>query len=129
MGMVSIHFLNIAIFALAGILISSPKVVCGQGCEGDIQRLATQCARFVLKPGPKVAPSPACCAVVKAANVPCVCKSVTKAVEQAVSMEKVVYVAQTCGKPLSHGTKCGSFTVPMEGAKTRIAAGANHQQP
>ncbi|KAK6928840.1 Bifunctional inhibitor/plant lipid transfer protein/seed storage helical domain [Dillenia turbinata] len=107
MGMVNIHFLILAIFTLAGILISSPKFVNGQGCAGDIQGLVTQCGRFVQKAGPKVAPSPACCSVVKAANVPCICQSVTKAVEQAVSMEKVVYVAQTCGKPLSHGAKCG----------------------
>ncbi|KAK6928837.1 Bifunctional inhibitor/plant lipid transfer protein/seed storage helical domain [Dillenia turbinata] len=123
MGMVNFQFLILAIFTLAGILISIPKTVYGEDCTGDMEGLVKQCATYVQKTGPKEKPSPACCTVVKKVNVSCVCKSVTKAVEEAVSMAKVVYVAQCCGRPLSHGMKCGSYTVPS------IAAGANHLQP
>ncbi|KAK6923458.1 Bifunctional inhibitor/plant lipid transfer protein/seed storage helical domain [Dillenia turbinata] len=81
-------------------------------CEGDVQNLIAKCKSFVLKPGPKVKPSEDCCAVVKKVDVPCVCKYVTPPIELIVSMEKVVYVARTCGVQVPPGMKCGSYMVP-----------------
>ena len=76
-------------------------------CEGDIPSLISQCAKYVRKEGPKIQPSKACCTVAKQANIPCLCKYVTKEVEQYVDIGKAVYVAQYCGIPLQHGSKCG----------------------
>ncbi|KAF3438781.1 hypothetical protein FNV43_RR21546 [Rhamnella rubrinervis] len=35
-----------------------------------------------------------------------------KEIEQIVDMDKVFHLASSCGRPLAHGTKCGSSTVP-----------------
>ncbi|GMP41320.1 hypothetical protein CsSME_00011470 [Camellia sinensis var. sinensis] len=86
-------------------------VVSGQ-CQGDLPGLMAQCPKYVGRTGPQVEPSKECCDVVKTADVACVCKYITKEIEQIISMEKVVFVAQSCGKPLAHGSKCGSYTVP-----------------
>ncbi|KAL2898277.1 Non-specific lipid-transfer protein 2 [Bienertia sinuspersici] len=77
-------------------------------CEGDISGIISQCAKYVKKTGPKTPPSSQCCAVAKKANIPCLCKYVTKDIEQYVSPQKAVYVAQYCGVPFKHGSKCGS---------------------
>lgn len=98
---------GVAIILLAGILASlSNNKVLAQ-CEGSIPGLVAQCKQYVSKWGPKEPPSPECCAVVKNVDIPCVCKMVTKEVEQIVSMEKV-YVARTCGLQVLKGMKCGS---------------------
>ncbi|CAL5381708.1 unnamed protein product [Camellia sinensis] len=81
-------------------------VVSGQ-CQGDLPGLMAQCPKYVGRTGPQVEPSKECCDVVKTADVACVCKYITKEIEQIISMEKVVFVAQSCGKPLAHGSKCG----------------------
>ncbi|XP_073119642.1 uncharacterized protein [Henckelia pumila] len=77
-------------------------------CRGDFQGLVKQCARFVQKNGPTQNPSKQCCDVVKTIDFPCVCPHITNDVERIVSMEKAVFVARFCGKPLAHGTRCGS---------------------
>lgn len=81
-------------------------------CEGDISGVISQCAKYVRKDGPKTPPSSQCCATAKKANIPCLCKYVNKDVEQYVSVEKAVYVAQYCGVTFQHGSKCGSYTIP-----------------
>ncbi|KAG6760986.1 hypothetical protein POTOM_034174 [Populus tomentosa] len=77
--------------------------------------LISKCTRFVRIPGPKVPPSDACCQAVKQVplgDLPCLCKLVTPAVEKAISMEKAVYVARTCGLPIPPGlTVCGSKSI------------------
>ncbi|KAF8398308.1 hypothetical protein HHK36_017235 [Tetracentron sinense] len=112
MAVFNIRCLALAVLVIAGIVISGGQVS-AQSCQGDIQGLISQCAQYVGKSGPKTPPSQGCCTVVQKADVPCVCKSITKEVEQIISMEKVVYVAQYCGKTIPHGMKCGSYTVPM----------------
>ncbi|KZV54450.1 protease inhibitor/seed storage/lipid transfer family protein [Dorcoceras hygrometricum] len=77
-------------------------------CRGDFQGLVQQCARYVQKNGPTQNPSQQCCDVVKTVDFPCVCPHITADVERVVSMEKAVFVARFCGKPLAHGTRCGS---------------------
>ncbi|PWA35891.1 bifunctional inhibitor/lipid-transfer protein/seed storage 2S albumin superfamily protein [Artemisia annua] len=88
-------------------MILSNKVVSAQ-CSGDMQGLMEQCARYVQKSGPQIPPSTSCCAVVKNVDLACVCSHITNEVEGIVSMEKAAFIAQACGKPLIHGTHCGS---------------------
>ncbi|KAL1811691.1 hypothetical protein ACET3Z_021756 [Daucus carota] len=93
------------------LLFGDNNQVSGQ-CQGDIQGLMQQCARYVQKSGPEAAPSKECCDVVKNVDLACVCQHVTDQVEKIISMEKAVAMANSCGKALAHGTKCGSYTVP-----------------
>ncbi|KAF5182996.1 Bifunctional inhibitor/lipid-transfer protein/seed storage 2S albumin superfamily protein [Thalictrum thalictroides] len=104
--------LVLATILMVGILIFSQQVSSQGECGGALQGLLNNCAAFVTKFGPQTDPSKACCDVVKAADVPCVCQHIPPGAELIVSMEKVVYVANFCGKELPHGTKCGSYTIP-----------------
>ncbi|KAI3994013.1 hypothetical protein MKX01_003026 [Papaver californicum] len=65
-----------------------------------------------MKTGPKIPPSQGCCGVIQKADIPCVCQHITPEIEQVISVEKVIYVAQFCHKDLPRGTKCGSVTIP-----------------
>ncbi|XP_050224875.1 uncharacterized protein LOC126674472 [Mercurialis annua] len=107
------NVLVMTMLVILGTLILNDRKVSAQ-CEGKvpISDLISQCSKFVQKTGPKIAPSQQCCQVVKNAEIPCVCKLVTSAIEKIVSMEKVVYVARTCGVEVQPGFKCGSYTVP-----------------
>ncbi|KAK2983405.1 hypothetical protein RJ640_012328 [Escallonia rubra] len=105
------RFIILATIVCAVVVLFDNKVVSGQ-CQGDVQGLMQQCSRYVQKSGPKTEPSQGCCGVVKTVDLPCVCNHITDKVEQIISMEKAAYVAKSCGKPLAHGTKCGSYTVP-----------------
>ncbi|KVI00848.1 uncharacterized protein LOC112518870 [Cynara cardunculus var. scolymus] len=102
-------FFATIIFSLAVIL--GNKSVSAQ-CQGDVQGLMEQCARYVQKSGPKIQPSVGCCSIVKNVDLACVCGHITTEVENIISMEKAAFIAQACGKPLSHGTRCGSYVVP-----------------
>ncbi|XP_062114883.1 uncharacterized protein LOC133828800 [Humulus lupulus] len=82
------------------------------GCEGDIQGLITHCAVYVQKGTPAMKPSAACCEAVRTVDIPCACQKITKEIEKLVDMNKVFNLASSCGRPLPHGTKCGSSTVP-----------------
>ena len=77
-------------------------------CQGDMQGLITRCAVYVQKGTPVADPSPTCCSAVKTVDIPCVCQKITKEVETVVDMDKVFRLASYCGRPLAHGTKCGS---------------------
>ncbi|KAJ9558279.1 hypothetical protein OSB04_012893 [Centaurea solstitialis] len=92
-------------------LILGNKSVSAQ-CQGDVQGLMKQCARYVQKTGPKIQPSHGCCSVVKNVDLACVCGHITTEVENIISMEKAAFIAKACGKPLTHGTRCGSYVVP-----------------
>ncbi|XP_065864529.1 uncharacterized protein [Euphorbia lathyris] len=106
-----LSWLAMAMLIAAGMLISCEKSW-GLSCENDVLGLVTQCKNYVVKEGTMMKPSEDCCAMVKKANVPCICSLVTPQIESMISMEKVVYVAKSCGKDLASGTKCGSYTVP-----------------
>lgn len=77
-------------------------------CQGDFQGLIQQCSRYVQKAGPEIKPSNECCNLVRNVDLPCVCEHVTSEAERIISMRKATFVAGFCGKPLAHGTKCGS---------------------
>ncbi|GAV88274.1 LTP_2 domain-containing protein [Cephalotus follicularis] len=107
------HCLALAIVMISGLkLISSNQEVFAQSCHTDVLGVITQCGKYVAKSGPDVYPSPECCSLVQSLDIPCVCKLLTNQIQDLISMEKVVYVARSCGKAVSPGTKCGSYTVP-----------------
>ncbi|CAL4915357.1 unnamed protein product [Urochloa decumbens] len=101
---------------LLGFIIVLAVVVVGtmaEGCDKDREDMIRECKKYEMFPAtPKIDPSPACCAVWQRADIPCLCKRVTKEVEKEWCMEKVIYVAKYCGKPFNPGYKCGSYTVP-----------------
>ncbi|KAE9616266.1 putative bifunctional inhibitor/plant lipid transfer protein/seed storage helical [Lupinus albus] len=102
---------NIMVLVIIEILLfyGAKYNVVGQ-CDSDMQSLVTQCAMYVEKFLPQLDPSEGCCNVIKSANFPCVCQHITQAVLQIIDINKVVYVAKTCGKPLPSGTNCGGIT-------------------
>ncbi|GLU19289.1 hypothetical protein SLE2022_355490 [Rubroshorea leprosula] len=112
MAIASSRCLVLAVLVVLGILVFGKQGVTGQ-CGGSIPGVVAQCAQYVLKPGPKIPPSQDCCKQVKVLDVPCVCnKYVTPDLEKIVSVEKVIFVATTCGLTLKPGFKCGNFTIP-----------------
>ncbi|GJM92846.1 hypothetical protein PR202_ga09350 [Eleusine coracana subsp. coracana] len=79
----------------------------------DLKDLISNCQQYVQFPAdPKIPPSQACCAVIQRANIPCLCSKVTPPIEGIICMDKVVYVANYCKRPLQPGSNCGSYHVP-----------------
>ncbi|XP_024984075.1 uncharacterized protein LOC112520002 [Cynara cardunculus var. scolymus] len=105
------RFMIFVVLVCSVVVIIGNKSVLAQ-CQGDVQGLIEQCARYVQKSGPMIQPSGGCCSVVKNIDLACVCGHITIEVENIISMEKAAFIAQACGKPLSHGTQCGSYVVP-----------------
>lgn len=105
MSTLNIKFIMFA-FAFS-FFLSNQYVIADDGCIGSIPKLAFLCQRFVLKNGPQIDPSAQCCEVIKNADIPCICSHIPKGLENVYSMEKVVYVAKFCGRPLTPGSKCG----------------------
>ncbi|KAH7679339.1 Bifunctional inhibitor/lipid-transfer protein/seed storage 2S albumin protein [Dioscorea alata] len=102
----------IMVVVMAGEVSGNWRVMGDDDCGGAFGNLITECQQYVGIPGPKTDPSSGCCDAIQKADVPCVCAHITPEVEKIISMEKVTYVAQKCGRALSPGTKCGSYTVP-----------------
>lgn len=77
---------------------------------GDLRGLGVLlgCLNFIRKDRSQLPPSPECCNYIKQFTMKCTCQIITKEIEETISMEKLVYVAKSCGYPLSPGTKCGS---------------------
>jgi len=100
-----VSLFSILAFVVAMSIVGSQA----EDCEQDLSSLVSQCKQYVMFPAnPKMPPSDGCCAVVQKVNVPCLCSKVTKEIEKVVCMEKVVYVADKCKRPFTHGFKCGS---------------------
>ncbi|KAL6884660.1 hypothetical protein ACP4OV_010596 [Aristida adscensionis] len=82
-------------------------------CDQDLQDLIANCQDYVKFPAnPKIPPSATCCGVIQRVNIPCLCSKVTPTVETLICMDKVVYVANYCKRPLKPGSRCGSYPVP-----------------
>ncbi|XP_026418200.1 protein LIM3-like [Papaver somniferum] len=107
-----VGFLGFTVLIVVVLAATNTNGVSADGCEGDLRGLTGRCAPYVLKMGPKIRPSRGCCDVVRKVDIPCVCRQVTPEIEKLVSIKKVLYVAQFCGKNVPHGTKCGSVTTP-----------------
>ncbi|WCJ36840.1 Bifunctional inhibitor/lipid-transfer protein/seed storage 2S albumin superfamily protein [Euphorbia peplus] len=74
--------------------------------------LASKCAEFIKKDGPKRLPSKECCDTIKNTATNDICSCINARVEAMVSMEKAVFIARKCGKNVPAGMKCGSYTIP-----------------
>ncbi|KAJ0980891.1 hypothetical protein J5N97_009146 [Dioscorea zingiberensis] len=106
-----VYTILMAAIFMAG-LVSGDRRNLSDDCGGSLPNLMTQCQEFVKIPGPPKDPSQTCCDAVQVADVPCICTKITDEIQKIISMQKVTFCAQKCGRPLSPGTKCGSYTVP-----------------
>lgn len=108
--MLNLRFMALAALAVIGVLFSGEvNVVVGQACQGDMQGLIRQCARYVQRGTPLMTePSQGCCIAIRTLDIPCACQYVSKVVEQLVDMNKVVQLVNYCGIPVPPGMKCGS---------------------
>ncbi|GLJ42362.1 hypothetical protein SUGI_0877330 [Cryptomeria japonica] len=83
-------------------------VVGGDKCGEEMQGLASNCAPILLGN----APSAACCAVIRSADMSCVCPKVTPAIAAYINVPQVVSIVQNCGRNVPHHTRCGSIVTP-----------------
>ncbi|KDP43358.1 hypothetical protein JCGZ_25463 [Jatropha curcas] len=107
----------LATLIMAGALILSDYGASGfsDNCDDNkVREVGAQCFKYIKISGPKIPPSKGCCNVLKNADMGCICKHVTPELKKMISMEKVVYVAQTCGLAFTPGTKCGRHTVIVD---------------
>ena len=101
--------LAFAVFVIVSIVVLGNMPSVSAQCQDKIPDIISHCNQFVKKEGPKILPSDDCCAVLKDADIPCLCKYVITEAEAIISMDKAIYVARTCGCSVpAPGTKCGS---------------------
>ncbi|XP_052171633.1 uncharacterized protein LOC127787607 [Diospyros lotus] len=111
----SARLLGLAVLLVVAVVVmaSGNHRAWAKSCDDDVVGIAGECKQYVMKGGPSAeAPSPACCAALQKADMPCVCKKVTPSIERFIDINKVLFVADSCAVPLPHGTKCGSITIP-----------------
>ncbi|KAI3916415.1 hypothetical protein MKW92_029021 [Papaver armeniacum] len=104
----------LVIVLLVSILTSTEVALSGRnvpGCEDETKALVDLCSKYVLKTGPNIRPAKNCCALVREVDVNCICTYATKEVAKLISMHKVFYVADTCGRKLPHMKKCGTIGI------------------
>jgi hypothetical protein len=77
-------------------------------------RLKHNVVRFYEKEGPKIPPSDACCDTMRGLDVTCYCnKYVNSDFLKIISLEKALYVAQTCQAQNIPKDKCGSKLISL----------------
>ena len=99
------------VVAIAFFMIGSDNVnvATAQFCGANVSGLMNECQRYVSNAGPNSPPpSRSCCALIRPIDVPCACRYVSRDVTNYIDMDKVVYVARSCGKKIPSGYKCGS---------------------
>ncbi|KAK7276886.1 hypothetical protein RIF29_18032 [Crotalaria pallida] len=89
--------------------------------DSQMASILQKCDEFIQKGGQNIPPSQKCCSVLKDVDFPCICDTyVTPPVEDAISIEKLIYVAKSCGCQVPpSGAKCGiklHHSVPDAGA-------------
>ncbi|KAJ1383401.1 Bifunctional inhibitor/plant lipid transfer protein/seed storage helical domain [Sesbania bispinosa] len=95
------------------VLGNLPSISGEPECAPDMGAIIHECEQYVLKKGPQIPPSQACCASLKGVYLICICKYFTGEIEKIISFDKVLYVANFCHVEIPPpGTKCGGFTVP-----------------
>ncbi|KAK2431744.1 hypothetical protein P8452_44862 [Trifolium repens] len=110
----AIRCLGFAILVLiASILILE---TCAQDECGDMTKINNQSRNFIEKEGPKIPPSEPCCEEMKGLDVSCSYKYVTPIIEDKISIEKALYVAETCHSQNIPTDKCGSYIIPPHSA-------------
>ncbi|KAL1195205.1 hypothetical protein V5N11_029118 [Cardamine amara subsp. amara] len=99
-------------FLIVVMLLSSSQIQ-GERCDDSGIEVLRGCAYSIDKelPAPPK-PSEGCCTLVQIIGMKCVCEVVTKGMEAAIDMQKLVNVAAACGHPLAPGSQCGSYLVP-----------------
>ncbi|CAM0883213.1 unnamed protein product [Alopecurus aequalis] len=105
-------------FAMVVATNASPTAIGTKGeCLGDMFSLIPKCIFYVMLPlpGEHMKPSQECCDTWLKVDIPCLCSKVNGDVEAIVDMEHVVYIADYCKRPLTPGSKCGTYTVPTAG--------------
>ncbi|KAJ4767242.1 Bifunctional inhibitor/lipid-transfer protein/seed storage 2S albumin superfamily protein [Rhynchospora pubera] len=106
-ALICFGLLSLAI--ILGVSSMAGLTTADRDCTNDMKNLATKCMPYVTyPPNPKIAPSKECCGVVQKCDMKCICDHITKEIEKLICMEKVVYVANSCGRPLVKGSKCGT---------------------
>jgi len=108
-----IRYVGFSILVLATsilVLGINASAVEKKGCSYRTRAaILLQCAEYIQILGPEIPPSEQCCAVMKAADIPCVCKHIPRKVELIISMKKFVDAAHTCGSEIPPpGGMCGS---------------------
>ncbi|GLT43178.1 hypothetical protein SLA2020_171480 [Shorea laevis] len=120
MAIASSHCFVFVVLAIFGILVSGdqdPPYGCDDGLNYQPNYIHSYCSYFVLKSGPKIPPSQECCNIVKNINVPCFCKDTMPYLLPTfkwkhIDMDKMVYVARSCGLSIRPGVNCGGYTFP-----------------
>jgi len=108
-----IRYLGFAILVLATsilVLGINASAIEKTGCSYRTRAaILLKCAKFIQILGPEITPSDQCCAVIKAADIPCLCNHIPKNAEHIISMKKFVDAAHTCGSTIpTPGSTCGS---------------------
>ncbi|KAF8050196.1 hypothetical protein N665_2028s0003 [Sinapis alba] len=117
-GMITVMVVAIAFFMIGS---DNVHMATAQLCGANLSGLMNECLRYVSNAGPKSPPvSRSCCALIPPVDVPCACRYVSRDVTNYIDMDKVVYVARSCGKKIPSGYKCGSYTIPAAYLKRRI---------
>ncbi|BAT14063.1 Os11g0484700 [Oryza sativa Japonica Group] len=108
----AVCFVVLLIIAMAMAAAATVSPSAADKCEKDLDLLMGSCEGYLRFPAEaKAAPSRACCGAVRRVDVGCLCGMVTPEVEQYVCMDKAVYVAAYCHRPLLPGSYCGSKLV------------------
>ncbi|KAJ1435952.1 Bifunctional inhibitor/plant lipid transfer protein/seed storage helical domain [Sesbania bispinosa] len=91
------------------VLGNLPNISGQSECAPDIGAVITECEQYVVKQGPKIPPSKACCVASKGVDLLCFCKYLTREIEKIISFDKILYAANFCHVKIPPaGTKCGS---------------------
>ncbi|KAJ3681361.1 hypothetical protein LUZ60_015850 [Juncus effusus] len=81
----------------------------GGSCSKDVADVSENCKESIKKdPAPKKPPSKECCAAVTKCDIECVCDNMRQKMGT-VSMKKVEYVVEKCGRPLEKDSKCITY--------------------
>jgi hypothetical protein len=107
------RFLGLAtLLLIASILVL--EISAQTECGGDISAIETQCRSFYEKEGPQIPPSDACCDTMRGLDVTCYCnKYVTQDILKIISLEKALYVVETCQAQNIPKDNCGSKLISL----------------
>ncbi|KAK6135567.1 hypothetical protein DH2020_030675 [Rehmannia glutinosa] len=100
--------LIVAVMILAVVVGQSPTP---SQCTEEKNQLENTCRTVSVMFGRD--PTAACCQLVRAAHVECVCPFVTwKLVAALGGVQRAIRLIESCGRNVPHNFKCGSVTTP-----------------
>ncbi|OUZ99955.1 Bifunctional inhibitor/plant lipid transfer protein/seed storage helical domain [Macleaya cordata] len=116
MGFWNVGCLGFAmLMVVVGVLTSSNNVNGDSSCPtltDDTNEFNLHCNAYIFPSELKTPPSQECCNTVKQVEILCLCQHCYDASYGFWVPEKIVHVADYCGKPLPHGTKCPCSAFP-----------------